>query len=87
MANPVHPDWMTGGITGASIPPVFLSAGDGERQSLISSTAERVVEETAIRLKVFEERALRIGLLQFLGDLLDAVAEVNDAREVVAGSG
>jgi hypothetical protein len=51
--NPVHLDWMTGGITGASIPPVFLSAGKGERQSLISSTAERVVEEIAIRLMIF----------------------------------
>jgi len=78
---------MTGGITGASIPPVFLSAGKGERHSLVSSTAERVVEATAMRLPIFEGRALWISLLQFLGNLLDAVAKFNDAREVVAGSG
>ena len=78
---------MTGGITGASIPPVFLSAGKGERHSLVSSTAERVVEETAIRLTIFESRALRVGFFQSFGDLLDTLAEVNDVREVVAGSG
>src|SRR5438105_3832402 len=76
---------MTGGITGASIPPVFLSAG--ERHRLVASTAARLVEATAIRLTIFEERALGVGFLQSLGNLPDPLANFNDAREVAAGSG
>jgi len=68
---------MTGGITGASIPPVFLSAGKGHR----------LIFSTAINCTIFEGRTLGVGFLQSLGDLLDMIAKLNDAGEVVAGSG